>query len=415
MESEASPDDVPTCPLVSRMKQRDNLIMTHVSSSLQTSDQAFTQSATTKERPNLSLNLKSISLRLDCQTSTPGPSTAAILKKIENVEPDLKEIFPHIQESHPQNVLETLDSHLHTPETTAAPESSMENLFDECFKNASTRRLHLTVPTSAINKDQSLETPALNIISPIKGPNLLTQRPPNPQPSSVNHVHSDINDEKDVNSPPRRKRGRPPKAATEQLTNEANCSMNDNESKKSRDKERNRLAAINYRRNQKDWVREISARVRLLEDKNATLEAQLVTAQKKIVRLENQLLQMVKPSGPKLIYKCLMPSVIVSGQNDQSKATQQITQCPQNLEIKNAISILIVIINVSSDHHDWCHYECLLLRYRSMSAVLSSLCLCHHSRFCTTIMAHGLCGFVCVLFTSLQCYGLRTGICSFRW
>ena len=233
-----------------------------------------TQSTGQKERPNLSLNLKSIDLRADCQKSTPGPTTASILKKIETVAPDLKEIFTHINDSHPHaSGTDQLDSHLPSLESTAVSNVSIDNLFDECFKTASSRRLHLNVSPSLANKDQSLETPALNLVSPVKGPNLLNPKTLSCDPASSNNANSsgDINGEKN-NTLPSRKRGRPPKTVTKSSAHENDSCHNDNESKKLRDRERNRQAAINYRRNQKDWVREISTRVRLLEDKNATLE-----------------------------------------------------------------------------------------------------------------------------------------------
>lgn len=250
--------------------------------SLQTPESPFTQSTGQKERPNLSLDLKSIDLRGDCHKSTPGPTTASILKKIETVEPDLKEIFPHINDNHAHTSgTDQLDTHVSPSESTAVSNVSIDNVFDEYFKNASSQRLHLNVPPSVANKDQSLETPAIKLVSPSKGPNLLNAKTLTCDPSSVNNSNNcgDITEEVTPNNNnnnnhalPSRKRGRPPKAVTKSSAHESDSCDNDSESKKLRDRERNRQAAINYRRNQKDWVREISARMRLLEDKNVTLE-----------------------------------------------------------------------------------------------------------------------------------------------
>lgn len=220
--------------------------------------------------------MRSIDLRADCQKSTPGPTTASILQKIEKVAPDLKEIFSHINDTHTHaSGSDQLNTHLSSLDSTAVSNVPDHNLFDECFKTASSQRLHLNVSPSLASKDQSLETPALNLVSPMKGPNLLNAKTLTCEPSSINDANncSDINEEKDNNntSSPR-KRGRPPKIVTKSSTHSNNGCLNDNESKKLRDRERNRQAAINYRRNQRDWVREISTRVRMLEAKNVTLE-----------------------------------------------------------------------------------------------------------------------------------------------
>lgn len=242
------------------------------------------QSTSQKRRASLSLR----PLKLDSippivrngQTTHPKPvtpSTAMVLKVFQNTAPEVEEIVKEIQCNVSKPIENPPELNIESPAVFSVFTPTFNNPFEKAFENASAHPPRLPVSPMAEhnNKEtESLNTPSISLstVSPLK---LLKDNNFHP-PSSLSQANAHSvtlecnananNQSQDQNNAQvkRPRRGRPPK---QQPTNESN----EGESKKNL-KERNRLAALKHREGRKKWANELSARVRVLEDRNAILE-----------------------------------------------------------------------------------------------------------------------------------------------